>query len=182
MRNEIALLTPAELKVLLLIGKGLKNGEAAKQLGRAKETIRSHIKNLYRKLDTFKRLQLVLYAIDFVENDSQFDSRQMFVDEKMEVERIKLSIEDRRGKHQKGYVYFVLDRANDGVKIGWSLNLKRRLETMQGISFNKLELIFSTKGTLIDECRFHKRFKKYNIHHEWFRYSSEIKTYIEQQG
>lgn len=183
MRNRIVLLTPAELKILLLIGKGMKNDEIVEQLGRAKDTIRSHIKSLYAKLNTSNRLQLILYAIDFAmdqltKNAKEFNDQQVFVNEGMRTEKIELSIAGKRGKHQKGYVYFILDRVNGGVKIGWAVNPGARLYLMQNMNLNKLELIFSVEGTLVDERKLHKRFKRYNIHNEWFKYSDEIKTYI----
>ena len=57
-------LTPTEFQVLKLIGQGKSNDEIAETLFISKNTVRSHIKSIYAKLDTHSRLQLALYAIN----------------------------------------------------------------------------------------------------------------------
>jgi NarL family two-component system response regulator LiaR len=57
-------LTPTEFQVLRLIGQGKSNDEVAGLLFISKNTVRSHIKSIYAKLDTHSRLQLALYAIN----------------------------------------------------------------------------------------------------------------------
>lgn len=57
-------LTPTEFQVLKLIGQGKSNDEIADILFISKNTVRSHIKSIYAKLDTHSRLQLALYAIN----------------------------------------------------------------------------------------------------------------------
>jgi len=57
-------LTPTEFQVLRLIGQGKSNDDIAEMLFISKNTVRSHIKSIYAKLDTHSRLQLALYAIN----------------------------------------------------------------------------------------------------------------------
>ncbi|MBM3294070.1 MAG: response regulator transcription factor [Candidatus Aminicenantes bacterium] len=57
-------LTPTEFQVLKLIGQGKSNDEIAEALFISKNTVRSHIKSIYAKLDTHSRLQIALYAIN----------------------------------------------------------------------------------------------------------------------
>jgi len=57
-------LTPTEFRVLRLIGQGKSNDEIADAMFISKNTVRSHIKSIYSKLDTHSRLQLALYAIN----------------------------------------------------------------------------------------------------------------------
>jgi len=57
-------LTPTEFQVLRLIGQGKSNDEIAEIMFISKNTVRSHIKSIYAKLDTHSRLQLALYAIN----------------------------------------------------------------------------------------------------------------------
>jgi NarL family two-component system response regulator LiaR len=57
-------LTPTEFQVLRLIGQGKSNDDIAKVMFISKNTVRSHIKSIYAKLDTHSRLQLALYAIN----------------------------------------------------------------------------------------------------------------------
>ena len=126
---EDVFLTPAELRVLLLLGEGLKNGEIMERLARTKSTIRSHVKSIYAKVGTSKRLQLILYAMDFTMNNIEFTER--IIRNTRVFEGIKLSVKENRGKHQMGHVYFILDRTNNGVKIGWTVNLDRRLKLLR---------------------------------------------------
>lgn len=57
-------LTPTEFQVLRHIGQGKSNDEIADGMFISKNTVRSHIKSIYAKLDTHSRLQLALYAIN----------------------------------------------------------------------------------------------------------------------
>lgn len=65
-------LSPTELKIFELIGKGKTNEEIANELFIAKVTLRSHIRSIYRKLD-FKtrtgdhsaRTRLALFSREF---------------------------------------------------------------------------------------------------------------------
>ncbi|MFW6160277.1 MAG: DNA-binding response regulator [Acidobacteriota bacterium] len=57
-------LTPTEFQVLRLIGQGKSNDEIAQAMFISKNTVRSHIKSIYAKLNTHSRLQLALYAIN----------------------------------------------------------------------------------------------------------------------
>jgi len=57
-------LTPTEFQVLRNIGQGKSNDKIADAMFISKNTVRSHIKSIYAKLDTHSRLQLALYAIN----------------------------------------------------------------------------------------------------------------------
>ena len=57
-------LTPTEFQVLRIIGQGKSNDEIADAMFISKNTVRSHIKSIYAKLDTHSRLQLALYTIN----------------------------------------------------------------------------------------------------------------------
>ncbi len=57
-------LTPTEFQVLRHVGQGKSNDEIANAMFISKNTVRSHIKSIYAKLDTHSRLQLALYAIN----------------------------------------------------------------------------------------------------------------------
>lgn len=56
------ILTEQETKVLLLISNGMMNKEIAEQLIVTGETVKSHIKNLYRKLSVNNRIQALQRA------------------------------------------------------------------------------------------------------------------------
>ena len=55
-------LTPREVEVLQLIGRGLRSAEAAKLLDVSGQTISTHVKNIYRKLGITSRAEAALEA------------------------------------------------------------------------------------------------------------------------
>jgi LuxR family maltose regulon positive regulatory protein len=63
--NEMSLkepLTEQETKILLLVTNGMSNKEIAQRLSITSETVKSHIKNLYRKLSVNNRVQALQRA------------------------------------------------------------------------------------------------------------------------
>lgn len=59
MQNQ---LTTTEISILCFIAKGLKNKEIAKELKISPSTVKSHIENIFRKLEVRNRLQVAIYA------------------------------------------------------------------------------------------------------------------------
>ena len=55
-------LTPRELDIVRLVGKGLCNKEIAQALGVSVTTVRSHLNKVYDKLEPGSRVKLALYA------------------------------------------------------------------------------------------------------------------------
>jgi len=55
-------LTPRELDIVRLVGKGLCNKEIAHALGVSVTTVRSHLNKVYDKLEPGSRVELALYA------------------------------------------------------------------------------------------------------------------------
>ena len=64
--SPIGALSPSELEVLHLIGKGMGTAEIAQQLSRSVKTIESHKANIKRKLGLDNSNQLALFAVKFV--------------------------------------------------------------------------------------------------------------------
>jgi LuxR family transcriptional regulator, maltose regulon positive regulatory protein len=58
------ILTEQEMRILLLISSGLSNKEIAHRLNITNETVKSHIKNVYRKLRVNNRVQALHCAKD----------------------------------------------------------------------------------------------------------------------
>ena len=63
-QDRLSLLTPAERKVLALVGKGASNDEIAAELFIADTTVRTHIRHILEKLDLRDRVQAVVLAYD----------------------------------------------------------------------------------------------------------------------
>jgi two-component system NarL family response regulator len=73
-REEVlSVLTPREHEVFHLASKGLKNREIADKLYLSEKTIKTHLRNIYNKLDLSSKAELRLFAVKMglsAENDS----------------------------------------------------------------------------------------------------------------
>lgn len=58
-------LTPTELKIIALLVQGLSSQQIAAQMHTGYETIRSHRKNIYRKLDITHLSELIAFASEY---------------------------------------------------------------------------------------------------------------------
>lgn len=59
-------LTPTELKIITLIRQGLSSQQVAAQLHIGYETVRSHRKNIYRKLEITHLSELIAFANEYL--------------------------------------------------------------------------------------------------------------------
>jgi DNA-binding CsgD family transcriptional regulator len=57
-------LTPQEINVMRLVGKGLRNQDIADQVSISPSTVRTHLKSIYRKLGLASRAEAVRYAVE----------------------------------------------------------------------------------------------------------------------
>ncbi len=55
-------LTPREREVIVLVALGLRNSEVAQKLFISEETVKTHLNNIFRKLNLRDRVELTLYA------------------------------------------------------------------------------------------------------------------------
>jgi DNA-binding NarL/FixJ family response regulator len=62
--GELDELTPREIEVLTMIGKGLSNQEIARDLVLSEATVKTHVKHVLRKLDSRDRVQAVVFAYE----------------------------------------------------------------------------------------------------------------------
>ena len=56
-------LTPREREIVELVAHGLRNAEVAKRLTITEDTVKSHLNNVFQKLNVRDRVQLTLYAL-----------------------------------------------------------------------------------------------------------------------
>lgn len=61
--EPLAALTQQEVRVLRLVGRGLSNDQIADQMAISASTVRTHLKNLYRKLSITSRSEAVSLAV-----------------------------------------------------------------------------------------------------------------------
>lgn len=81
---------------------------------------------------------------------------------------------------RKGFVYFALADFADAVKIGFSAYPRSRVEALDRSSAIPVRLICAARGGSDLETALHVRFAHWRERYEWFRYSPEIKTYVEE--
>lgn len=89
-----------------------------------------------------------------------------------------LILYDEKKRGEIGFIYFIQSENNDLIKIGFTVDLNRRIKMLQNMSPVKLKLLGSQKGSINDERKLHKRFKKYRSHGEWFEPKKIIINYI----
>ena len=63
-RDAVRLLTPREIEVVRMVGRGLRNRGIAEELGTSESTVKSHLGNIYAKLGARGRLDLFRFATD----------------------------------------------------------------------------------------------------------------------
>jgi DNA-binding NarL/FixJ family response regulator len=61
--ESLHVLTPREHEVFFLASKGLKNAEIAAELFLSEKTIKTHLRNIYNKLDLASKAELRLFAV-----------------------------------------------------------------------------------------------------------------------
>ncbi len=76
-----------------------------------------------------------------------------------------------------GQIYFI--KSKNLVKIGFSQDLKNRCATLKTMSPISPQLIYTLKGSVDKEKEIHRRFNHLRHHGEWFRYTDEIRNYID---
>lgn len=66
-------------------------------------------------------------------------------------------------------IYFVQEPKTGFVKVGWTgSGVRKRVATMQSNCPTVLALLGCVRGTLDDELRLHRKFKKAHVRGEWF--------------
>lgn len=74
-------------------------------------------------------------------------------------------------------IYFISD-GNGYFKIGYTENIKERLSQLNAANPNKLKVIHTKEGGLLEEKILHNKFYKYRKNGEWFENCKEIRDFI----
>lgn len=76
------------------------------------------------------------------------------------------------------FVYFI--GSGSAIKIGRSVNPRKRLASLQTAHHDKLELLAVMPGDTHTEANLHLMFAAYRLNGEWFRDCEEIRNYISE--
>lgn len=95
------------------------------------------------------------------------------------------SIDGDKTSHRSEFIYFILNRDSNAIKIGRTKNVAKRLRTLQTSSPAKLELIKSVQVEGFDEVRMleqalHKQFNDIRLSGEWFKAEIILLDHIDQ--
>ena len=88
---------------------------------------------------------------------------------------------DTRGP-DKSYVYFIHNINQGLVKIGKTNDAPRRFKEISNYSFDPLSVLLEieTDDACALERALHRKFSRWRIKGEWFKYSDAIKEYIQE--
>ena len=84
-------------------------------------------------------------------------------------------------EEREGFIYFIQNESGN-IKIGWAIDPLARLKILQTGSSDILNLIGCIRGTIKDEKNYHKIFKSYKFHNEWFFSDNNLLKYIEERN
>jgi hypothetical protein len=78
------------------------------------------------------------------------------------------------------FVYLLFDRATKLLKIGTTVNIKRRIRTLRtsSPSGKNIVLLAYCAGTAKEEKHFHDRFMHLRLHGEWFKPHTDITDFF----
>lgn len=77
------------------------------------------------------------------------------------------------------FVYFFQAGPEGPIKIGWSADVRARLDAAQVCNHEPLELLVYAPGNATDERKVHLHFDKAHIRGEWFRPTPDLIEFIE---
>jgi len=77
-----------------------------------------------------------------------------------------------------GKIYFIQGELTKLIKIGFTSDLKKRLESFEYCSPDKLILLGFMPGDEKMEAKLHNTFKRYHHHGEWFRPNKKLFEFI----
>lgn len=126
--------------------------QLAEKYGVHRNTLKYHVDDSYR-------LNLLSRQLDKYHSDNGVDYNRKL----------------RNGKRHEKVTYFV--RSGQYVKVGYTINLTKRLSDLQMGSPHTLELLGVTDE---NECDLHVKFAHYHFDREWFVLSDEIKEWVNE--
>jgi predicted GIY-YIG superfamily endonuclease len=72
------------------------------------------------------------------------------------------------------FVYAIYCPNKNEVKIGYATDPLKRLSQLQTGTTDRLDLLYTFVGGLVEEKKIHERLKSHRISGEWFKYNSHV--------
>lgn len=79
-------------------------------------------------------------------------------------------------------IYFIQERAGGPIKIGYSVNPKKRLAEIQTSHPQRLMLLATMDGGRSEELELHRRFGRFRTQGEWFKDDQELLRFIQEKA
>jgi len=93
--------------------------------------------------------------------------------------RMELIKKQRARLNPKGQIYFAQVDGRGPIKIGFSIKVNSRLASLRIGTAKDLRLLRTMDGTPRHERELHARFHKYRIRGEWFRFTGELRDFVQ---
>ena len=93
--------------------------------------------------------------------------------------RVFPSLRRHEPKVVTGHVYFIQAQVSRAIKIGFAVDVERRLKEIQTGNPEVLEVVGAMPGTVRAEKSLHRQFRADHIRGEWFEASAALVDYIE---
>lgn len=97
-----------------------------------------------------------------------------------DLRRLQKQLAGHENTPVKGHVYFIQAQRSLAIKIGFAVDISKRLDQLQTANAEELTVVGSTPGTVLDEKALHRRFATSHIRGEWFMATSELTSYIQE--
>ena len=109
--------------------------------------------------------------------DAEAAADRLATEERREEHRLRVS---RERNTLVGKVYFAEAMGTDRIKIGWTRDVTRRLESLRCGCPVRLVLLGTMAGTLAEEYRLHRLFRALRSDggSEWFHATAELRAFI----
>lgn len=94
---------------------------------------------------------------------------------KVTILNVRILGEKENREQTEGNIYLIQNTKTKNLKIGFSVkNSETRLKQLQTGNESKLILLYTQTGTFKDEKSLHKKFLKFKLEGEWFKFSEKI--------
>lgn len=78
----------------------------------------------------------------------------------------------RASDHDVGTVYFLANMAQSTVKVGYTTNLRKRLDVLRTGNHDRLEVCCFIAAPPVVERRLHEALAEFKIRNEWFEHNA----------